>query len=70
MKLPGKSVMDDHEDNFAIVFAAMGVCILKRKKLFFKAAVSNILLVLNRLWPMLEAYNDTQLHYSNVWSDR
>ena len=26
VKLPGKSVMDDHEDNFAIVFAAMGVC--------------------------------------------
>ena len=25
VKLPGKSVMDDHEDNFAIVFAAMGV---------------------------------------------
>lgn len=25
MKLPGKSVLDDHEDNFAIVFAAMGV---------------------------------------------
>ena len=31
VKLPGKSVMDDHEDNFAIVFAAMGVsnCYLK-----------------------------------------
>lgn len=27
VKLPGKSVMDDHTDNFAIVFAAMGVCI-------------------------------------------
>lgn len=25
VKLPGKSVIDDHEDNFAIVFAAMGV---------------------------------------------
>ena len=25
MKLPQKSVMDSHEDNFAIVFAAMGV---------------------------------------------
>ena len=25
MKLPGKSVLDEHEDNFAIVFAAMGV---------------------------------------------
>lgn len=25
MKVPGKSVLDDHEDNFAIVFAAMGV---------------------------------------------
>lgn len=25
MKLPGKSVLDDSEDNFAIVFAAMGV---------------------------------------------
>lgn len=25
VKLPGKSVLDDHEDNFAIVFAAMGV---------------------------------------------
>lgn len=23
--MPGKSVLDDHEDNFAIVFAAMGV---------------------------------------------
>ena len=27
MKLPGKSVLDDHDDNFAIVFAAMGVSI-------------------------------------------
>ena len=25
VKLPGKSVLDDHNDNFAIVFAAMGV---------------------------------------------
>jgi vacuolar-type H+-ATPase subunit B/Vma2 len=25
VKLPGKSVLDEHEDNFAIVFAAMGV---------------------------------------------
>ena len=25
VKLPGKSVLDGHEDNFAIVFAAMGV---------------------------------------------
>ena len=25
VKLPGKSVLDDHHDNFAIVFAAMGV---------------------------------------------
>lgn len=25
VRLPGKSVLDDHEDNFAIVFAAMGV---------------------------------------------
>lgn len=25
VKLPGKSVLDDSEDNFAIVFAAMGV---------------------------------------------
>lgn len=25
MQLPGKSVLDGHEDNFAIVFAAMGV---------------------------------------------
>ena len=25
MKVPGKSVLDDHDDNFAIVFAAMGV---------------------------------------------
>ena len=25
VKVPGKSVFDDHEDNFAIVFAAMGV---------------------------------------------
>ena len=25
VKLPTKSVMDDHSDNFAIVFAAMGV---------------------------------------------
>lgn len=25
VKLPGKSVLDDHDDNFAIVFAAMGV---------------------------------------------
>ena len=28
VKLPGKSVLDDHEDNFAIVFAAMGVSIV------------------------------------------
>lgn len=28
VKLPGKGVMDDHEDNFAIVFAAMGVSLL------------------------------------------
>ena len=27
MKVPGKSVLDDHDDNFAIVFAAMGVSI-------------------------------------------
>ena len=27
VKLPGKSVLDDHSDNFAIVFAAMGVSI-------------------------------------------
>jgi vacuolar-type H+-ATPase subunit B/Vma2 len=25
VKVPGKSVLDDHSDNFAIVFAAMGV---------------------------------------------
>ena len=25
VKVPGKSVLDDQEDNFAIVFAAMGV---------------------------------------------
>ena len=25
VKLPGKAVLDDHQDNFAIVFAAMGV---------------------------------------------
>lgn len=25
VRLPGKAVLDDHEDNFAIVFAAMGV---------------------------------------------
>lgn len=29
VKLPGKSVLDDHEDNFAIVFAAMGVRFLQ-----------------------------------------
>ena len=27
VKLPGKSVLDDQHDNFAIVFAAMGVSI-------------------------------------------
>ena len=27
VKLPGKSVLDDHHDNFAIVFAAMGVSV-------------------------------------------
>ena len=27
VKVPGKSVLDDHDDNFAIVFAAMGVSI-------------------------------------------
>lgn len=31
VKLPGKSVLDDHEDNFAIVFAAMGVSLLQYK---------------------------------------
>lgn len=25
MKLPSKNIYDDHQDNFAIVFAAMGV---------------------------------------------
>jgi len=25
VKIPGKAVLDDHTDNFAIVFAAMGV---------------------------------------------
>ena len=28
MKLEGKGVLDDHDDNFAIVFAAMGVSCL------------------------------------------
>ena len=27
--MPDKSVLDGHDDNFAIVFAAMGVCIIK-----------------------------------------
>ena len=36
VKLPGKSVLDDHEDNFGIVFAAMGANMETAR--FFKQA--------------------------------
>lgn len=51
VKLPGKSVMDDHEDNFAIVFAAMGVNMETAR--FFKqdfeenGSMENVCLFLN-----------------------
>jgi len=51
VKLPGKSVLDDHEDNFAIVFAAMGVNMETAR--FFKqdfeenGSMENVCLFLN-----------------------
>merc|ERR1711887_492102 len=51
VKLPGKSVPDDHEDNFAIVFAAMGVNLETAR--FFKqdfeenGSMENVCLFLN-----------------------
>lgn len=51
VKIPGKSVMDDHEDNFAIVFAAMGVNMETAR--FFKqdfeenGSMENVCLFLN-----------------------
>ena len=51
VKLPGKSVLDAHEDNFAIVFAAMGVNMEAAR--FFKqdfeenGSMENVCLFLN-----------------------
>merc|ERR1711988_1844398 len=51
VKLPGKSVLDDHDDNFAIVFAAMGVNMETAR--FFKqdfeenGSMENVCLFLN-----------------------
>ncbi|CAG9822278.1 unnamed protein product [Phaedon cochleariae] len=51
VKVPGKSVLDDHEDNFAIVFAAMGVNMETAR--FFKqdfeenGSMENVCLFLN-----------------------
>ncbi|GLV34391.1 Vacuolar H[+]-ATPase 55kD subunit [Carabus blaptoides fortunei] len=51
VKSPGKSVLDDHEDNFAIVFAAMGVNMETAR--FFKqdfeenGSMENVCLFLN-----------------------
>merc|ERR1712226_1802285 len=51
VKLPGKSVLDDHSDNFAIVFAAMGVNMETAR--FFKqdfeenGSMENVVLFLN-----------------------
>lgn len=51
VKLPGKSVLDDHTDNFAIVFAAMGVNMETAR--FFKqdfeenGSMENVCLFLN-----------------------
>merc|ERR1712032_552757 len=51
VKLPGKSVLDDHNDNFAIVFAAMGVNMETAR--FFKqdfeenGSMENVCLFLN-----------------------
>ena len=51
MKVPGKSVLDDHDDNFAIVFAAMGVNMETAR--FFKqdfeenGSMENVCLFLN-----------------------
>lgn len=50
-QVPGKSVLDDHEDNFAIVFAAMGVNMETAR--FFKqdfeenGSMENVCLFLN-----------------------
>lgn len=45
VKLPGKSVLDDHNDNFAIVFAAMGVNMeTARFDIYSKTQVSHKLL--------------------------
>ena len=51
VRLPGKSVLDDHQDNFAIVFAAMGVNMETAR--FFKqdfeenGSMENVCLFLN-----------------------
>ena len=51
VQLPSKSVMDSHEDNFAIVFAAMGVNMETAR--FFKqdfeenGSMENVCLFLN-----------------------
>lgn len=51
VRVPGKSVLDDHEDNFAIVFAAMGVNMEAAR--FFKqdfeenGSMENVCLFLN-----------------------
>ena len=43
VKLPGKSVLDDHNDNFAIVFAAMGVN-METARFIFSSSSSHKLL--------------------------
>lgn len=64
VKIPGKSVLDDHEDNFAIVFAAMGVnmetarlkktylCKLIVYKFFYVSDSSSKILKRMALWKM------------------
>merc|ERR1712158_97194 len=46
VKLPGKSVLDDHNDNFAIVFAAMGVN-METARFFKQDFAENVCLFLN-----------------------
>ena len=45
MKLPSKGVLDDHDDNFAIVFAAMGVSMLGRQ-VFYSLHVTRFILTI------------------------
>ena len=45
VKLPGKSVLDDHEDNFGIVFAAMGAN-METARFFKQGRIQRCLLTL------------------------